>query len=291
MRTWPLASLLRNSLRTSDWVCSSHCAAGEDDVVAVLVELDDLRLELAAHVGLQVADAAHLDQRGGEEPAQADVEDEAALDDLDDGAGDDLVGFLLGLDRAPGALVLCALLGEDQPAFLVLLLEDQGFHLVADLDDLVRVDVVLDGELARGDDALGLVADVQQHLVPVDLDDDALDDVAVVEVLDRLVDRREEVFGRADVVDRDLRGGAGRTDLSGGHVVGCSGRWMRRDRAPRGRATTGMISGESRLWRSVCGKTTTDLWRTPHRTDAETVGSTWVCGRSDPFRRVTIGAS
>src|SRR4029434_8289955 len=58
-------------------------ATGEDDVVAVLVELDDLRLELAARVGLQVADAAHLDQRGGEEPAQADVEDETALDDLE----------------------------------------------------------------------------------------------------------------------------------------------------------------------------------------------------------------
>ena len=112
-------------------------ATGEDDVVAVLVELDDLGLELAAHVGLQVADAAHLDQRGGEEPAQADVEDEATLDDLDDGAGDDLVGFLLGLDRAPGALVLRALLGQDQPAFLVLLLEDEGFDLVADADDLV----------------------------------------------------------------------------------------------------------------------------------------------------------
>src|SRR3712207_2382483 len=202
---------------------------GEDDVVAVLVELDDLRLELAAHVGLQVAHAAHLDQRGGEEPAQADVEDEATLDDLDDGAGDDLVGFLLRLDRAPGALVLGALLGQDQAAFLVLLLEDEGFHLVADLDDLVGVDVVLDGQLARGDDALGLVADVQQHLVAVDLDDDAFDDVAVVEVLDRLVDGGEEVLGGPDVVDRDL-GGAARTDLGGGHVVECSGRGMRGDR-------------------------------------------------------------
>src|SRR3712207_9166716 len=80
--------------------------AGEDDVVAVLVELDDLGLELAAHVGLEVADAAHLDQRGGEETAQADVEDQGALEDLDDGAGEDLVGILLGLERVPGALAL-----------------------------------------------------------------------------------------------------------------------------------------------------------------------------------------
>ena len=78
---------------------------------------------------------------------------------------------------------------------------------VADLDDLVGVDVVLDGQLAGGDDALGLVADVEQDLVAVDLDDDALDDVAVVEVLDGLVDGGEEVIGRTDVVDRDLLGG------------------------------------------------------------------------------------
>ena len=38
-------------------------SAGQDHIVAVLVQLDDLRLDLLAHVGLQVADPAHLDQR------------------------------------------------------------------------------------------------------------------------------------------------------------------------------------------------------------------------------------
>ena len=145
--------------------------ARQDHVVAVLVELDDLGLDLLADVRLEVADATHLDERGGQEAAQADVEDESTLDDLDDGAGDDAVLFLDLLDRAPGALVLRTLLGQDQTAFLVLLLEDEGLDLVADLDDLAGVDVVLDGQLARGDDALGLVADVEQDLVPVDLDD------------------------------------------------------------------------------------------------------------------------
>src|SRR5690606_2644642 len=77
--------------------------------------------------------------------------------------------------------------------------------LVADLDDLVGVDVVLDRQLARGDDALSLVADVEQDLVPVDLDDGAIHDVTVVEVLDGRVDRGEEVLLRPDVVDRNLR--------------------------------------------------------------------------------------
>src|SRR4029078_12060284 len=101
-------------------------------------------------------------------------------DDLDDGAGDDAVLLLDLLDGAPGALVLGALLGQDQPAFLVLLLEDEGLDLVTDLDDLGLVDVVLDRQLARGDDALSLVTDVEEHLVAVHLDDGALDDVAVV---------------------------------------------------------------------------------------------------------------
>jgi hypothetical protein len=56
---------------------------GEHHVVAVLVQLDDLRLELASHVRLQVAYPPHLHQRGGQEATQADVEDQAALDDLD----------------------------------------------------------------------------------------------------------------------------------------------------------------------------------------------------------------
>src|SRR5690606_13976786 len=69
--------------------------------------------------------------------------------------------------------------------------------------------VVLDRELSARDDTFGLVTDVEQDLVPVDLHDDAVDDVAVVEVLDRLVDRGEECFLVTDVVDRNLRGGGG----------------------------------------------------------------------------------
>ena len=86
----------------------------------------------AADVGLQVAHPAQLDERGGQEAAQADVEDQAALDDLDDRAVDDAVLLLDLLDRAPGPLVLRPLLGQDEPAVLVLLLEDEGLELVAE---------------------------------------------------------------------------------------------------------------------------------------------------------------
>ena len=171
----------RNSSRCSFCVSSSQARRDSTTLLRFLSSSMILASSVAPDVGLQVADPAQLDERRGEEAAQADVEDEAALDDLDDRAGDDAVVFLDLLDRAPGPLVLGPLLGEDEPAFLVLLLEDEGLDLVAERDDLVRVDVVADRQLAAGDDALGLVADVEQDLVLVDLDDRALDDVAVLD--------------------------------------------------------------------------------------------------------------
>jgi hypothetical protein len=89
---------------------------------------------------------------------------------------------------------------------------------------------VLDGELTARDDAFGLVADVEQDLVAVDLDDRALDDVAIVEVLDGRVDGSEEVLFRADVVDGDLRCArrqvVRRKSGSGGHKEMGTFGWM-----------------------------------------------------------------
>src|SRR5690606_37413756 len=69
-------------------------ATRQHDDVPVLVELDDLGLDLLADVRLEVADATHLHERGGEEAAPPDVEDESARDDRDHGAGDDADLFL-----------------------------------------------------------------------------------------------------------------------------------------------------------------------------------------------------
>ena len=109
------------------------------------------------------------------------------------GPDDHLAVVLLLLDGRPGPLVLGPLLGQDEAPLLVLLLEHEGLDVVAERDDLVGVDVVADGELAGGDDALGLEADVEQDLVAVDLDDGALDDVAVVELDDGVAHRLLEI--------------------------------------------------------------------------------------------------
>src|SRR5262249_54280034 len=106
------------------------------------------------------------------------------------------------LDRAPRPLVLGPLLREDQAAVLVLLGEDERLELLVEGDDLARVDVVSDRQLPRRDDALGLVADVEQHLVAVDLLDLAGDDAAVVELEDGRVDRVGERLP-AEIVEDD----------------------------------------------------------------------------------------
>src|SRR5207247_2673088 len=170
-------------------------AARQHDVVAVAVELDDLRLELLSYERLEVADAAEIDERRRQEPAEPDVEDEPTLHDLDHGTRDGLTGMHHLFDPAPRPLVLRALLRQDQPALLVLLLEHEGLDPVSDLDDLARIDVVADRKLFRGDHALGLVADVQEDLVAIDLHDFALDDVTVLEVAERRLERRDQLFG------------------------------------------------------------------------------------------------
>ena len=158
-----------------------HRAPRQHDVVAAAVQLDHLALDLLAQVLVEVLHPADVDQRRGQEAAHAEVDDQAALDDLDHGALDRLAGLGRGLDPAPGALEAGALLRQDQAAVLVLLGEDQRVDLLAELHLFGRVDRAADRQLALRDDALGLVADVDQHLVLVDADDLARHDVALAE--------------------------------------------------------------------------------------------------------------
>ena len=157
-------------------------ATGEHDVVARAVELDDLAAQLLAEELVEVLDAPDVDERRGQEAAYAEVEDEAALDDLDDLAVDRLAGLGRRLDALPRELEAGALLREDEAPFGVLLREDERVDLLADRDLVGRVHRPADRQLGDGDDAFRLVADVDEHLVLVHAHDRAVHDLALVDL-------------------------------------------------------------------------------------------------------------
>src|SRR4051794_34667229 len=156
-------------------------AAREHDVVARAVQLDHLALDLLTEEVVEVLHAADVDERRGQEAAHAEVDDQAALDHLDHSALDRLARLGGCLDAAPCLLEPGALLGQDQAAVLVLLGENEGIDLLPHLDLFERVGRLTDRQLAREDDPLRLVADVDEHFVLVDADDLARDHVALVE--------------------------------------------------------------------------------------------------------------
>ena len=86
------------------------------------------------------------------------------------------------LDALPRELEAGALLREDEPALGVLLREDERVDLLADRDLVGGVHRPPDRQLGDGDDAFGLVADVDEHLVLVHAHDRAVHDLALVDL-------------------------------------------------------------------------------------------------------------
>ena len=136
--TSPGCSRSRICWRTS--LRSSSSTARRESTTLLRERLSSitLRLDLRAQVLVEVGHAADVDERGGQEAAHAEVDDQPALDDLDDGALDRLAGLGGALDAPPGLLEAGALLGHDQAAVLVLLGEDERVDLLAERDLVVR---------------------------------------------------------------------------------------------------------------------------------------------------------
>jgi hypothetical protein len=151
-------------------------AAGEDDVLAQLVDLDDLKVVGLADVLIQVLGRLDVHVRGRDEGIDTDGDDEAALDlGLDATGGDGALGEL-GEDVIPVLLLLGLVVGEDRIALLVFDLLDQHLDGAADLE-LADVD-----KLVGGNDALGFAADIDDDFVLADFGDDTGDDFALLEL-------------------------------------------------------------------------------------------------------------
>ena len=150
----------------------NQLTAGEDHVAAVLVNLNDLELKNVAHERGEILGGNHVDLRRRQERLDADVDEQPALDDGLDLAGDGAALLADGLDAVPVLFELGLLVRQDDHAFLVFELLDEHINLVAHFHGLGV------HEFAAGDDALGLVADVHKDFLAADFDDDAFDDFA-----------------------------------------------------------------------------------------------------------------
>ncbi len=109
---------------------------------------------------VEILNPANVDQRSRQESANAQVEDQSALHDLDHTAVHRLTGLGGALDRLPREFEAGTLLREDQPPFSVLLRHHERVDLVADRDLVGGVHGTPDRELGDRNHALRLVTDI-----------------------------------------------------------------------------------------------------------------------------------
>ena len=151
-----------------------HRAARHHDVIALLVQLDDLELERLAFEVRGITHRAHIDERARQERADIlDLDGEATLDAAGDHTGHDL-GIVEGrLQARPGAGTLGLLARQTRLAIAIL----NGIQ--RDLDHVASLDFELTAlvlELFDGDDGFGLQSDVDDDDVIRDIDHQPLED-------------------------------------------------------------------------------------------------------------------
>jgi hypothetical protein len=146
--------------------------AGDDDVAALLVELDDADFDLGADVAVEVTDGANFDLRTGQERLDADVDSQAALDARDDHTLDGGLGVGSLFELVPHLMTQGLLVRDEIAAFLLFTLNDD-FDDVAD-SKLGRAVVV--ENLIQRDETFGLETDVDHRVLIGDLDDGTGDD-------------------------------------------------------------------------------------------------------------------
>ncbi len=165
---------LQQSLTLGAVLGFQHAAAGNDNVVALLVELDDLELELFAFQVRGVANRTDIDQRTRQECTDAvDVDGETALDLAVDDALDHFFSSESRFQNNPGFRALGLFTGQLGFAKAIFDRVQSNVDLVTHLDGQLALLVV---ELLDRDDALGLQAGMHGDPVTVDVDHDAGDD-------------------------------------------------------------------------------------------------------------------
>ncbi len=127
----------------------------------------------------------------GQERLHADVHGEAPLDPVDDAAPDGRAGAVGLLDLVPDLHLLGFVLGKDDVAVLVLGALEEDVHGVPSWTVTLPEKSV---NSESGDDPLGLVADVDDHLGRRDRENAPADDLALLEVFERVLVLGQQVL-------------------------------------------------------------------------------------------------
>ena len=143
-------------------------AAGDDDVAAFLVDLEDDRFDFLVDVLADIGRPADVDLRGGQKDRHADVDQHTALD-LPHHAALDPIAFLgRGHDPLPVENAIGLAFRDDYRARV-------GFdRLEQDVDLVAYVNLAGIFPFMYVDDAFALQPDVEHHVSPDDVDHAAL---------------------------------------------------------------------------------------------------------------------
>ena len=151
-----LVDVLEQDLLLGLALLLQQLAPRDDDVHALHIDFDDARAQRLVQEITDIGGPAQADLAGGQEDVDAlHIDEQAALDLALDNTLDVIALVVLGGNRLPGAQAIgpaLAQLGH------ILAVE----ALVVDLEDLALLGQFI-AELADGDMALGLAADVHGH--------------------------------------------------------------------------------------------------------------------------------
>jgi hypothetical protein len=172
----PSVSVSSSLARSSPIEASTTARRDSTTLLRLRSSLMTLNSRVLPSYGRQVLDRAGVDQRAGQEGADAvDQHGQAALDLAADGAGDEVAGLERGLQAQPGGQALGLVARQDGVAVAVFDGVDGHRDEIADLDFKFAL-VVL--ELFNRDVGFALEAGVHHHVVELDAHDFGGDDLA-----------------------------------------------------------------------------------------------------------------
>ena len=145
--------------------------ARKDDILALLIDLDDLVFVSAAHVRGQTLGRSDVNLRSGQESLDPDIDQQATLDHSLDTTRNGAALIADTEDFLPVLFKLSFFLGKDHHAFAILQALDEHVYDISGVD---RLDVV---KFVPGNRSFAFVADVDEHFLAADFDDRSFDNV------------------------------------------------------------------------------------------------------------------